>query len=531
MRKAFQMAWGLGFAMLLPVSGAVGQDSSKAPKEPKTPRPAGVWYGTTDIPDKRDGALRLAAYNIENLFDRVDDPRLAGEQEDLTMATSESRLIALAEQIRRLDADVLCLEEVESEECLRWFRDTYLSDLGYAHLASLDAGYYRGVEQSVLSRLPITSASVYSGNDAVISDMEALRTPERAATLGGTWATAGGKPSEKFQRFPLRVTVTSPDGYELTAIVTHLKAGDFDHQRELEALQLEQLLGEMLKANPDANIAVVGDYNSTPGDMAAKVLRTSPLGLGNAYDWRFDTAAARETYTTHASGRVLDYILMSPALAADCIDKSFFVMGTLHAASDWDYKKAAEIPPPAGYASDHCPIAIDIDPKNDRPASAYVRSVAPVTVPVPAAAAAAGAKAPASAPAAPAAAEAGALRAIGSGAAPEADVALATRLMAAGWRYEMPQPKSKTAAWDNQKKASTWFAGYWKNANTLKTSAAQPVEADQFAGDKEDVKLDAKGKPPWASGGAPRKPTFVEWLCSSSGGVEPAAADAPVSAP
>ena len=123
--------------------------------------PACAPIGFLKAPAKPKGAIRLAAYNVENLFDGKDDPALKGKDDDLPMATDETRLKNLAAAIKALDADVLALEEVEGKECLAWFRDTYLKDLGYEHLASEEVGYYRGVEQSILSRYPIKSVEIH----------------------------------------------------------------------------------------------------------------------------------------------------------------------------------------------------------------------------------------------------------------------------------------------------------------------------------------------------------------------------------
>ncbi len=464
-----------------------------------------MWYGTKDAPKKTKGALRLAAYNVENLFDAKDDPAISGEFDDIKETTSVARLEALARMIHTLDADVLCLEEVESKECLEWFRDTYLKDMGYTSVASLDASYARGVEQSVLSRVPIVSASNFTGSAATISDMEARRTKERAAQLGGAWSPPQQPLPERFQRSPLRVDLKTSDGYPLTVFVVHFKAGGnaFAHQRELEALQTEQFVAEMLKKDPNANIAVVGDFNGAPNDMCVKALRAGDTEMVSAYDWRFDPKADRDTYTTHASSRVLDYMILSPSLAADCVEKSFFVLGTLHAASDWDFKKADEIPPPVGYASDHCPIAIDVRTSPDAPASAFAkRSTTPI------------AEAPTASPqAAP-----HTLRPLDGFTVSEVDRALAQKLLDGGWVYMMPKPKSKTAAWTNPNKASTWYPGYWENQNSHATSVTQPVAragADGgFAGDGAAV-------PGWSAGGAPRTPTVIEWLCSTSDGIAP----------
>ena len=476
-------------------------------------RPAGIWYGIPEARPKEKGALRLATYNVENLFDPFDDPSLQGEYDDIDETTREVRVRAIAEQIRKLDADVLCLEEVESEACLRWFRDNYLKDMGYEHLASRDVGYYRGVEQSVLSRVPIERVSIFEGADAVISDMEARRTPDAATRVNGTWSKPqDGAPPERFQRSPLRVDLKTADGYALTVFVVHFKAGRFDHQRELEALQVEAFVGEMLKANPDANVAVLGDYNATPNQMATKSLRMSPLGLVSAYDWRFDRKAGFDTYNTHASGRAIDFIVMSPGLAADCVDGSYFVLGTLHAPSDWDFRKADEIPPPDGYASDHCPVAIDFRPSPDRPASAFARKAAESDE-----AEAPRRPQPRSDATPPTDAEL-AEHAKPTGRADRKDEALAKRLVDAGWEFVLPAPKSKTAKWSLKGGNSTWWPGFWWNAKSGATSGAMPEEqrgAKQgFEGDGKPV---PSTKDDWKSGGAPDRVSWVEWLCSEAG--------------
>jgi endonuclease/exonuclease/phosphatase family metal-dependent hydrolase len=506
----------LAFGIL--VSGAAAQTSkpqsqskSQSSSQPKI-KPLEIAYGIPKARPKTKGALRLATYNAENLFDQKDDPNQSGEYDDLKEATSEARLKAVAKAIRELDADVLCLEEIESKECLEWFRDTYLKGMGYDYVASEDVSYYRGVEQSVLSRVPIVKAQVFKGEDLVIGDMESRRTDSEAKRLAGTWAKPDGKMPDKFQRSPLKVDLKTKDGYELTVFVVHFKAGAFDHQRELEALQVEQFVEEMLKKNPDANVAVLGDYNAQPNAMSAKVLRISDDGLVSAYDWRFDKNASRDTYTTHASGRSIDFIVMSPGLAADCIDGSYFVLGTPHAGSDWDWRKADENPPPNGYAADHYPVAIEIMTATDKPASAFKRGDADEPKST------AGAK-PSAKPAdtetpkpVPAATKADASGPRPVGDAPAADRALAAELRAAGWTYILPEPKSKAAKWGNTDTRTTWFPGYWKNEKTNATSVSQPKKPG-FAGDAQD-------KPKWRDGGSPAPVSWAEWLCSMEGAGE-----------
>lgn len=111
-------------------------------------------FGVAQAPETTPGAIRVTTYNIENLFDDVDDPELTGDNDDIDDEKPLAELKAAARAIRLVDADVLCLQEVESLEALLAFRDAHLADMGYDHVVSIDAGTGRGIEQSVLSRFP-----------------------------------------------------------------------------------------------------------------------------------------------------------------------------------------------------------------------------------------------------------------------------------------------------------------------------------------------------------------------------------------
>lgn len=338
-----------------PRRGTDAQDAQQGgEQQPKAKRPPGVYYGFKEAPAKQKGAVRLAAYNVENLFDGVDDPKLIGDVDDLKERTSEDRLEAIAKAIKALDADILALEEVESEECLRWFRDTYLKNMGYEHLASKDVGYYRGVEQSILSRFPIESVEVRPDED--LSDVK------RDGTGFAEKPTkAGDEQGQRFQRSPLMADVRVTPDYLLRVIVVHHKAGglEFAYQREAESLQVMEWVKEAQAKDEHINLVVLGDFNAQPSHKTAKIY--SEGGLVGAYDFRDRSRKdMKAAYTTHASGRPIDYIMASPGLSEDFVNSSFFVLGTMHAGDDYDWRKGEE--PPKGYASDHYPIAIDFTP-------------------------------------------------------------------------------------------------------------------------------------------------------------------------
>ncbi len=371
---------------------AQGESSSAQAQKPAKPkRGPGLRFGI-EQPPKKSHAIRLAAYNLQNLFDHVDDATLDNKWEEEKLRVTDDRAKALAKAIQALDADVLVVEEVESKEALLWFRDTYLKEMGYKFVESLDAGYYRGVEQAVMSRFPLKNARVF-----LDAKLKSSAPPPPAASEEGTASAEAAVPNDqtKFQRSPLAVDVEFPGGYELTVYAIHHKAGGkaFEEHRGAEATKIVELIQGDLAKNAARNLVLLGDFNSAPNSDVLKLYKSA--GLVNGYDSRPDAdkvkekdralpeaqrEALREKYTTHESGRPIDYIMCSRGFAADVVPGSFFIMSTLHPGDAYDWKTDA---PPSGYASDHYPIAIEFIPKDADSAKSAPAKVVPLK-PVPA---------------------------------------------------------------------------------------------------------------------------------------------------
>jgi endonuclease/exonuclease/phosphatase family metal-dependent hydrolase len=312
-------------------------------------------FGLSEPRPRTPGAIRLAAYNTLNLFDHVDDPAMQGDHDDIKAATAPERCEALAQAIKAIDADIIALEEIESLEALKWFRDTYLPDAGYAYLASIDVGYYRGVECSVMSRFKITEARVWPD--------ESLDDVRRAGT---GWAPVPPEQRQglKFQRSPLMVNVQTDSGYELTIFALHHKAGsDFKHHREAEALQIVEYLDALREREPERNVVVMGDFNAAPFDKSLRIYLEAGMidTLAHRTIWKDDPDSP--LYKTHESDRVLDYILLNSAAHREMVIGSAFVYGTLYPGDSYDFTRD---PHPPGYASDHYPVVVDLMPRDAR---------------------------------------------------------------------------------------------------------------------------------------------------------------------
>ena len=86
-----------------------------------------------------------------------------------------------------------------------------------------------------------------------------------------------------------------------------------------------------------------------------------------------------------------------------------------------------------------------------------------------------------------------------------------------GWKYTMPEPKSAQATWGNYDRRTTWWRGYWYNKKTNKYSENTPKKGENgyYYGDGQN------NAGYWRNGGSPQRPSKIQWLLSSHGGIKP----------
>ncbi len=258
--------------------------------------------------------LRIGTYNVQNLFDSVDDPHKADDPQP-----SAERLSMLAEVITSVDCDILALQEVENIEILRAFNEYYLQNR-YMEVVLVEGNDPRGIDVAVMSKFPLDN--VISYREREIPDV-------------------GGDGYIRFSRDLLAVQWSDPDGNTWSLLTTHLKSGTAPEDRLRRTAQAREIAricrsDSYISLMGHGNLILAGDLNAEPwsGDLGA--LSGVPFS---------DPARDLPYRSTHASRKVLDYILLSPSADRRYIIGSYTI-----------YKEY-----PSEDASDHFLLYLDLE--------------------------------------------------------------------------------------------------------------------------------------------------------------------------
>lgn len=333
----------------------------------------------------------IATFNVRDLFDDA-PPHVIGELDSVPKSSDEQgraarlyrrKLETLASVVRRVDADVLALQEVKNAKVLDDLRALLPPREG------VPAGGYgpgragvadgRGIACGLLTRLPLLGAIDHVATNLafpVFVEGDPVPFPARLAT----------------QRGVLEARLALPDGSSLIVLVVHFKSGRptalvqrdgsaaplLDHYalaeadvrsvvaRLAEALFVRRLVDAHFDADPRVQLAVVGDFNdhersptvrAVAGSMTAARLDTGEGSRG--FRGRALYACARAVppvarYSVLYQGdyEQLDHVLASEALWERCLGARFLneTLGEDSAALDAD---------PLSPQSDHAPLRVD----------------------------------------------------------------------------------------------------------------------------------------------------------------------------
>ena len=277
-------------------------------------------------------SLRVATWNAEHFVDTYDDPYIENDRENRPPDTMAARRDRFVRAVRRLDADVLVLQEFESAAYAERLAEERLPNMDYEFFAATESrDWYMNVV--LMSRVPLGVVESYAG----------VTTPIVGQTNG-----AGEPAAQSFtnNRLWTADVLARPD-YTFTLAGLHLKAGPDARDAAWRTGQIRFLrhqLDDLLVARPAANILVAGDLNSLADSPELQLLLEGENG--DTDDLRlFNPLAGRPTFT-HPAGapeRQLDYLLVNEHMRPELVD------GSVHVATPLPPKQQAR-------TSDHLPV-------------------------------------------------------------------------------------------------------------------------------------------------------------------------------
>jgi endonuclease/exonuclease/phosphatase family metal-dependent hydrolase len=276
------------------------------------------------------GTFRVATYNVENYLDQPTETR--------SHPKSAKARAKICESICALNPDVIALEEMGSTNALMELRAGLKAqglDFPYwEHVQAWDTN----IHVAVLSKLPITTRRSHT-NDSFLLD-------------GRRFPVNRG-----FAEVDVRVTTN----FTFTLLAAHLKSrravpeADEGQLRLEEAKILRGIVDERFKADPDAKLVVLGDFNDVKNSASTKEI------IGHGKSKLTDTRPAerngdnepneivrfepRNVTWTHYYGLEdtysrIDFILLSPAMARTWLTNETYAL----TIPNW------------GVGSDHRPI-------------------------------------------------------------------------------------------------------------------------------------------------------------------------------
>jgi len=264
------------------------------------------------------GDTKITTYNVENLFDLVDNPDKIDEVSTPTPAELETQLTKLALSIEQelLLPEIMVLQEVENTAITQQLGDRVNASAGTSYQAvSFETSDARGIEVAFLwdsARVTLLDTFQLSGTDV-------------EAAFGPSSASPGREPL--YGKFLV--------GDEVVHIVgNHFKSKGGDDpiygvsfiritevQRKMQAQVVRDFVDTLFAADDDALVMVTGDLNDFQfgepdegSDHPVAILEGIGGGvpLINLIDFVKD--AERFTFVFDGNSQVLDHMLISPSL-------------------------------------------------------------------------------------------------------------------------------------------------------------------------------------------------------------------------
>ena len=260
---------------------------------------------TTSIPIQKT----IAFYNVENLFDTIDDPENGGDDEFLPSAVKqwtveryEHKLNNIAKVIEGMDFPIIMgLSEVENEKVVEDLTEVaILSDYQYevVHEQSPD---HRGIDVALIYQPSVFELLEWKTYQVDIPDERIANFTTRDILL------VKGKIAESI----IYVFVNHWPSRSGGAAAT-------ESRRTFVAAELRKAIEEVQESDPDAKIIIMGDLNDEPTNKSvAEVLQTktsknTPIITTDLYNCTSELDKAGEgSFNFQGDWQMIDQIISS----------------------------------------------------------------------------------------------------------------------------------------------------------------------------------------------------------------------------
>ncbi len=287
---------------------AVSPPSPEMASEPQLHPPSDVGQDQSpDVLPSGPDTITVATFNVALFFDTRCDSGECGSQDweqQPSVAQFEARARVLSRAIRRLEADVVLLQELETQESLDALQQR-LDDLYQVSVIG-ETGSPGSIDVAVLSKGEKLNVITHRHNRFVRSD---------------------GQGTDRFSREFLEVQLRFGDK-KLVVFTAHFKSKNNDDapRRLGEAIKAKEILLEAMKREPDAMIILGGDLNDVPGSPPLNALEDGGFLLRAAADVGLDRAW---TYKYRDQLNELDHLYLA-------VGSGRYNSGTAEARRDHD---------------------------------------------------------------------------------------------------------------------------------------------------------------------------------------------------
>ena len=270
----------------LAVAVASGVSCGPAPAPPENPRGF--------------GPLRVVTWNVHDLFDAEDTLFPPGAEDTVPLPEAvEAKLARVAAVLRRLAADVVVLQEVETSALARELAERS----GYGTARLVEGRDARGIDVAALSRLPVVAYVSHLGD-----------------------VGADGRPLWPRDCVELHVVAGE---LRVAIVASHFSSlvSDGGTRRAAQAARMREIADALRAAHPAALVLAGGDLNDAPDSEALASL----LSDGS---WTDPAPPDAFTWSSGSRRSRLDYLLVPRASAGAVLEAAAVAGEDVSAASD-----------------------------------------------------------------------------------------------------------------------------------------------------------------------------------------------------